>query len=46
MCFNETEYVNLKVFDMTTGINESKSLVKDISFDYRYRLNGKKYNSK
>ena len=46
MCFNKTEYVNLKGFHMTTRINESKSLVKDISFDYRYRLNDKKYNSK
>ena len=32
MCFcNKKEDVNLKVFNMTAGINESKTLAKDIA---------------
>ena len=31
--------MNLKAFDMMTGTNESKSLIKYVSCDCRYRIN-------
>ena len=43
---NKTENVNSKVFIILTRINESKSLVKHMSYDSVYKLDGKKCNSK
>ena len=43
---NKTKDVNVEVFYMITGFNESKSLIKHISCKRRYRVDGKKYNSK
>ena len=40
---NKTEDLNTKVFNMIAGINESKSLMKYISFDYKCRLYGKNF---
>ena len=42
---NKTEDLNLSVFNMITGINESKTLTKHISCEYKCRLDGRKYNS-
>ena len=38
---NKTEDLNLSMFNMTTGINESKVLTKDISRKFKCRINGK-----
>ena len=35
----------MRVFNMITGINESKILTKDISYDCKCRFDGKKCNS-
>ena len=46
VCFaNETEYLNLRVFNMLTGINESKILTKHISCKCKCKFNGRKCNS-
>ena len=42
---NETEDLNLSVFNMTTGIYESKTLTKNISCEYVCRFDGTKCNS-
>ena len=42
---NKTEDLILSVFDMITGINESKVLTKDISCDCKCRFDGKKRRS-
>ena len=42
---NKTEDLNLSVLTMITGINESKTLEKHISCEYKCKLNGTKYNS-
>ena len=42
---NKTEDLNLSVFSMITGINESKTLTKHISCECKYRFDGKKCNS-
>ena len=36
---NKKKDINLKVFNMITRINESKSSVKHISCNYKYRFN-------
>ena len=41
---NRTKHVYLDVFNMITGINESKSLVKNILYDRRCRLDDGKSN--
>ena len=41
---NKIKHVYLEVFNMITGINESKSLVKDILYDRRCRLDDGKCN--
>ena len=41
---NETEDLNLHVFNMITGINESKGLTKDISCKCKCKFDSKKYN--
>ena len=38
---NEREDLNLRVFDMITGINESKTLTKHISFKWKCRFDEK-----
>ena len=42
---NKTEDLNLSVFNMITGINESKTLTKHISCEYRCKFDGRKCNS-
>lgn len=43
---NKAEDANLKAFNMVKGINESKTLVKYISNEYKCKLDGKKSNSR
>ena len=42
---NETEYINLRVFNMITRINKSKTLTKLISCKCKCKFDGKKCNS-
>ena len=42
---NKTEDLNRGVFNMITGINESKTLTKHISCERNYRFDGRKCNS-
>ena len=42
---NKAEYLNLSGFNMITGTNESKTLTKHISCEYKCRLDGRKSNS-
>ena len=42
---NKTEDLNLSLFNMITGTNESKTLTKDISCICKCRLDGRKCNS-
>ena len=42
---NKTEHLHLSVFKMITGVNESKTLTKDISCKCTCKLNGRKCNS-
>ena len=42
---NKTEDLNLNVFDMITGINESKTLTKDTTCEYKCKFDGRKCNS-
>ena len=39
---NKAEHLNLSLFNMNTGANESKMLTKDISCECKCRFNGKK----
>ena len=41
----KTEDLNLRVFNMIAGINESKTLTKHISCECKCRFDGKKCNS-
>ena len=41
---NITEYLNLKVSIIITGINESKTLIKHISWECKCRPDGRKCN--
>ena len=45
MCFKQTEDLNLSMFSMITGINESKTLIKCMSYQCKYRFDGRKCNS-
>ena len=45
MCSNKTQDLNLTMFNMIIGINGSKSLAKNISWECKSRFNGKKCNS-
>ena len=42
---NKIEYLNLSVFNMITGISESKTLTKHISCEYKGKFNSRKCNS-
>ena len=42
---NKTEDLNLNLFNMTTGINESKTLRKHISCEFKSKIDGRKCNS-
>ena len=42
---NKTEDLNMHVFNMITGKNESKTLTKDISCKYKCKFDGRKCNS-
>ena len=41
----ETEDLNIHVFNMITGQNESKILTKDISCEWKFKFDGRKCNS-
>ena len=41
----ETEDLNIHVFNMITGQNESKILTKDISWEWKFKFDGRKCNS-
>ena len=41
---NKTEHLNLSVFNMITGINESKALTKHISCECKCKFDGRKCN--
>ena len=41
---NKTEYLNLNVFNMITGINELKTLTKHILCECQCRFDGRKWN--
>ena len=40
----KTEYLNLSIFNMIIGINESKPLTKHISYQCKCKFDGKKCN--
>ena len=42
---NKTEDLNLSVFNMNTGINESKTSIKHLSFKCKCRFDGIERNS-
>ena len=42
---NKTEHLNLSILNMITGINESKTLTKDISCECKCRFYGTKCHS-
>ena len=42
---NKTKDLNLSVFNMIAGINESKTLIKQLSCKYKCRFDGRKCNS-
>ena len=42
---NKTEDLNLRVFNMVTGINDSKTLIKHISCKCKCKFDGTKYKS-
>ena len=42
---NKTEDLNIHVFDMIIGINESETLTKHISCECKCKFDGKKFNS-
>ena len=42
---NKTEDLNLGMFNMITGINESKTLTKHVSSKYKCKFDGRKCNS-
>ena len=42
---NKTEDLNLSIFNMITGINESKTLKKNISCKWKCKFDGRKSNS-
>ena len=42
---DKTKDLNLCVFNMITGINESKTLAKHISCKYKCKFDGRKCNS-
>ena len=41
---NKTEYLNLSVFNMIAGINESKTLTRNISCGCNCKFDGRKCN--
>ena len=42
---NKTEGLNLSVYNITTGTNESKILTKDVSCECKCKFDGRKCNS-
>ena len=42
---NKTEDLNLNVFNMITGINESKTLIKHLSCECKCKFDGTKFKS-
>ena len=45
MCSNKKEDLNRNVFNMITGINEKKTLMKHISCECKCKFDGRKRNS-
>ena len=44
MCFTKQQDLNLRVFNMTAGINESKTSTNHISRECKCRFGGRKSN--
>ena len=42
---DKTEDLNVRVFNMITGINESRTLTKHVSCNCEYKFDGRKCNS-
>ena len=42
---NKTEHLNLSILNMITGINESKTLTKHISCEWKCKFDGPKFKS-
>ena len=42
---SKTEDLNLSMFNMITGINESKTLTKHVSYECKCKFDGRKFNS-
>ena len=42
---NKIEDLNLNVFNMIKGVNESKMLTKHVSFEWKCKFDGRKCNS-
>ena len=42
---NKTEELNLSMFNIATGTNESKTLTKHKSCKYKWKFDGRKFNS-
>ena len=45
MCFQIKQDLNLSVFNMITGMNESKTLTEIISYECKGKFDEKKINS-
>ena len=45
MCSKQNSRLNLSVFKLIAGINESKTLKEHVSFKWEYTFHGKKCNS-
>ena len=45
MCPNATQDLNLSMFNMITGMNESKTLTKHISFEFKSEYRTKCHSS-
>ena len=45
MCFTKKQDLNLRVFNMTAGINESQTSTNHISRECKCRFDGRKYDS-
>ena len=44
MCFTKKQDLNLRVFNMTAGINESQTSTNHISRECKCRFDGRKYD--
>ena len=42
---NKAEDLNIHIFIMIAGISQSKMFIKFLSFEYKFKFDGRKYNS-